>query len=221
MYIDDEKTFKAELAKHGYVQVFSTKYVGISFVGGVHEIYLHEKGVLAYFNFETGQFEVGESFGKKPAKAAKEDAMEKNVRRALLCAIVSNTDVLEDIKYAASKFDCEGVDGGKSEMIEFDFDDYDNQDHGRARANTSNDLFNIIGDILTLPLLPHPKGIVYNERIFLTPVECNFFCDEAKADATLKERKEMLEQAHPAFFGLALPAPSKEVKPKVKKTIKK
>jgi len=42
----DEKDFTDELTKRGYVKVFSVKYCGVSFVGGVHSVYLHPSGML-------------------------------------------------------------------------------------------------------------------------------------------------------------------------------
>lgn len=197
----DEKDFMDELAKRGYVKVFSVKYCGISFVGGVHSIYLHPSGVLACFEFETGEFEVGESFGKNPAKSEKEDAMSKEIRRALMYAVVPSYESLDIIKYAASKFDGKRLDE-KRVRVDFGYDFYDNQYDGRERANTADDLFHMIGDILTLPLLPHFKGIKYSERVFLTPADCHFFCDDEKADTLLAERRTLIEDQNFAFFNL-------------------
>lgn len=195
----DEKDFTDELSKRGYVKVFSAKYCGISFVGGVHSVYLHSSGVLACFEFETGEFEVIESFGKNPAKSAKEDALPKEIRRALMYAVVPSYESLDILKYAVSKFDKRQITGNRV-LVDFGYDFYDNQNHGRTRANTADDVFYMIGDILTLPLLPHFTGLEYSEWVFLTSAECQCFCDDEKVDTLLKERRALIESQNFAFF---------------------
>lgn len=197
----NEKDFTDELTKRGYVKVFSVKYCGVSFVGGVHSIYLHPAGVISFFEFETDEFEVDESFGKNPARSEEEDDMPKKIRRAMMHAVVPSCEVLDNLKYAASKFDTEQVYKNRI-RIDFDYDFYDNQINGHERANTANDLFYMISDIITLPLLTRLKEHEYFRRVFVSPDECVFYDDNPEIDVLIQKRKLLIETENPAFFNL-------------------
>jgi hypothetical protein len=210
--MNDERKFKEELNRLGYKRVLTIKYCGISFVGGVHDIYLHEKGVLLYVDFETGEFGVNESFGKNPAKAAKEDALAKEVKRAQLIVVLSSAEEVDKIKYLSTKFDYDRTDDHLVRAL-FTFDDYDNRNENRERNNTRDDLFHVLSDVLTLDLKKHPSKMSYHEQVFCTPPECWMFADEEKADAAFKDRIKTIKNENPDFFAVT----EEKCEPKQKK----
>lgn len=178
----EEKRFRDELTKHGYRCVSTRKYVGISMVGGVHCIFLHDSGVLAYFDFETDAFEVNDNFGKNPKRAAKEDAIPKDVRRAQIYIVVPDKDVLASVKYLESKFDVEYLPVEEdviapraSRLASFTFDYYENQIDKSGRHNTVADLFHVIGDVPTMNLLKHRSPPRTKNAFFAPQTNAGFF----------------------------------------------
>lgn len=195
--VDSEKVIREQLSKNGFVEVkeLESRYCGISFVGGVHAVFVHPLlGVVAGFDFETQEFEVGESFGKHPARHAKEDALDKEVHRARLVFVLTDESDLERIRYLESKVDV------MAHTACFEYDYYDNQESGRERANTHRDLFHVIGDIPTLApfkLLPRRCG----SYPLLNANEMNCLCTaDAEADALYKKRLDVLFDKFPALF---------------------
>lgn len=192
----EEVEFKQELARLGYRRVLADKYCGISFVGGVHEVYLHDKGVLFCGDFETGEFEVGESFGKDLRNAARADALEKELKRATIVIVIADERALESLKYAASKFDVDELpDGGT--CATFSVNRYTDRERG---ATTTDDVFAMLGDVLTLDLRKHTRDMEYPECVFCTPMECFIFADERAADAAFQARIATVQRENPQFF---------------------
>ncbi len=195
--MDSETEIRKQLSKNGFVEVreLESRYCGISYVGGVHAVFVHPLlGIVAGFDFETQEFEVGESFGKHPARHAKEDALDKEVHRARLMFALTDESDLERIRYLESKVDV------MAHTACFEYDYYDNLESGRERANTHRDLFHVIGDILTLApfqLLPRRCG----SYPLLNANEMNCLCtDNAEADAAYKTRLGVLLDKFPAIF---------------------
>ncbi len=199
---DSEKGIRDELIKRGYIQVHESRYCGISFVGGISVIFVHPSGVVGCFQFETGEFEAGENFGKKPERKVAEDAMYKEIRRAWLYACVDpEKNDLMSIKYLESKFDVTSLWQTRPdrEMLEFTYDYYDNQERNRDRNNTVSDLFHVIGDILTFGLKLFPAE--YKGFQLLNAMEGNSLCcDNEKADAALEERLALIQLTYPSMF---------------------